>query len=310
MKMLPKCLAIAVPTLFGVLLATTLLGLPVGGSSDVDSITETVLRNQQAYFQKITSLEFDARTVLKLSAEAKEKQGLPTDTIETGMRFASSGLKYRVELTYVDVDTGKTLTTMIAYNGELYQVLDSSDKPTLTVSRATILPIGPHPLMFAFRFAFLPGDTLSLGELQSNEKWSQLAGMVLGSEDATMLGHDGIKLKLKVPSRSDAVEDSYEVFFASDLDYLPIYWRVVHPGAGGGVSECKVVLTESYDDVNGGINIPTRLEFADYFPDGTLAQNGYTQIDTETLMVNFTIPMSRAYRYADKDTGAVTVIRP
>lgn len=308
MKTLPKQTTIALGTLITVLLIGFLAHLLVEAQSAVDPTARTVLMCQQAYSQNITSLEVNARFVLHPSNEPA------TNTIEHQLRVVTSGPKYRADFTYVDIHTGKTINRTTAYNDELYQLLQGDQ--LLQVSHHSLTGVnvyanGLHPLVTLFRFALSKENEHSLVQLQRNDTWSRLLGMVVGSEDATMHGHDGIKLKLKIPSLCCEGEDSFEVFFASDLDYLPVYWRGVAPS--GEVSECKVLAIKSYDHINGPINIPIRLEFEDYFADGTSMQDAYMEIDPQTLRVNqwvdeilFTIPRTSARLYFNADTGVMT----
>jgi len=277
-----------------------LAGRAILDSGKVDATAETVLRYQQAYFDNIASLQFTARTTLRLSSAVQRQHGIEASTVETEMRFVSSGTSFRSDVRHTDFAMGEAASTTRAYNGELYQTVRWSEKPVLHVTREHTWHAatygGMHPLLTAFSFAFVGGEQGPLSQLSSNELWSDLSRAVLNTEEASMLGHEGIRLEF-----GKRTGKRFAVFFAEGLDYLPIYWRALYPE--GGSSECSVVGVESCDTAQGRILIPSRLEFADRLADGTVAQDGDIEIDPQSLTVNFTIPPSVAHTYSDEDAG-------
>lgn len=304
-----------------VLSAVAILLLPTRpGQTETDSIAEMVLQQQQVYFQRFISLAFEAETGLEFSPEGAKRLGLPSSTQTIHMRFVSSGPKYRSDVRVLAPGTERDLTMTRAYDGTLSQALywAGTDRSMLSVSRRrrteNVYGTG-HPLTELVGFVFSSGDEMSLVALQEGDKWSGLAERVVECNRTTFLdrdgvARDGIELSLELPSITGAGETSYTAFFRSDLDYLPVFWRAVRPN--GTTHECRVVSTQTHDDVRGRMIIPTRLEFVAYLADGTPEHTGYMEIDPQSLVVNqpvdesvFAIPASAAAKHLDEDTGVL-----
>ena len=298
----------------GLLLIAGMLSLPgsaLAAAGHVDPIAEALLTRQAVYFQSITSLEFESKMVMKMSEEVRGKHQAPADRAEWDLRYAWAGGKEWAELTMIDHSKAEKVTITTAYNGELYQRLDGGTTPTLTVTRtrgAMAMYGGVHPLVAAFQFTLLRDDYVSFALLHSAEKWPKLAEMVVSTKNTTMLGRKGITLELSTPSGCGEGETPYEIFFAEELDYLPIHWKASHPG--GEVSVFEVTATQAYEVGSSRIYIPTSIRGTDCFADGERAQEVFYEIRGDTLKVNqpvdesiFTIPVSSAYRYTDADTG-------
>jgi len=285
-------------------------------SGESDQRIAAVLTQQQTYLQSITSLQFDARSVVEYG-EALQAAGVPAARIENALRFATSGARFRAESTYGNPAIPRTKTLTVAFDGEKYQTLDMLSTTTLSVtrSRAKDKPYpGMHPLVLIYGWALRPGHEHSLAQLQYGDVWSQLSADVVSCTEVTKTGisaieNSGIELKLtSPPAGSSADQTTYEVIFASEFDYLPVYCKTVLPD--GFTLESQVTATETVPSNIGPIRIPRRVEWVSRLSDGRLSDAGCLEIDTSTLKVNkpiddgvFTIPLSSADRFIDEDIG-------
>jgi hypothetical protein len=283
---------------------------PISFASDLE-ITE-VLSKQNQYLQKLYSLEFTAKIIGVGSEESTKLQKLPANKLESRMIFVYNGSKYRSEVLAAGPPDEKKPTYVSAYDGERYYLLEVKQKPILFLSRRPHSFNNPYyginPVLFPFEFVFQKGDELSIKTLQKEEIWSRLKSEIIETQKIKKSGHDGIKIILK--KRLDVTtgrEEIYEVFFAEDLNYYPIYWKSTDQLIKGW-TETSVLEFKRYGEENGNIIIPTRIQSNIYFEGGKFSDSLYIEIIPSTLKVNqpvkdevFTIPISQVDRVYDAD---------
>ncbi|NIN64468.1 MAG: hypothetical protein GTO63_07150, partial [Anaerolineae bacterium] len=158
---------------FSALLWVWLVGVvspTMSAASDVgDPRIAALLARQHAYFQQISSLQFEAKIVVRFGAPSKEA-GVPVDSAESEFSFVCAGPKYRAQSVSLNAATGKKTSHTMAYNGEKYQHLnEAGEKAWLTVTQDRDKlrrdPYGAmHPVLTPFAWAFLPGDEVSVAQ--------------------------------------------------------------------------------------------------------------------------------------------------
>jgi len=303
MRRIRSCLRSA--RLVAVLWATATAAMcPVSiGYGDDDAELHTVLKYQQAYFERVETMFFHAELSFALNAAMQKLHDLPAAPRVVTMRFLSSRTGYRSDVTQVDPISGETMAFTRASNGEIFQSTDAVERPVLHVTRTQTWSGGPygsmHPLVSAFAFALPSDQDHSLAVLGEPELWSKVESTVVSFQNRQRSGHQGVQVGFDGQGA-----EHHDVFFAKDLDYFPVWWSATREG--GGRSEMSVAVAAYCDTPQGRVIFPTRLEFADYLPSGERAQHGSLQVDDRTLTVNFTLPRSAAYVYADEDAGTQT----
>jgi len=281
-----------------------------GHAADVDPVVKTLMRYQHVYLKGLQSLDVQAQFVLTPASATNRP------TLKQAVRVVTDHGKSYCRFTYTDMDTQEPSSVTSACDGEHYQrlagetpLLSVSQKPLLTISYGGAL----HPITLMYRFAITPGQGTSLTYLQSREAWDRMAEHVEACEELAVEGREGMKVKFRVPSMCAGCEgeDVFEVFFASDLGYLPVHWT--GDISGGAKCEYNLLQTTAVESPTGPMVLPLKLEAADYLPNGELLQRMAGQVDRESLRVNarmderlFRIPKSLAAIYLDTDSGSAT----
>ncbi|MCM8803095.1 MAG: hypothetical protein NC827_07290 [Candidatus Omnitrophica bacterium] len=272
------------------------------------SEVEKILQIQNKYFQKLYSAEFSSKVAVSNTEEIMKLQKLPINKFESGMNFILKGTKYRSE---VPMGDGKGRYVSL-YNGEKYQFLEIRNKSILFVSSNNLQSQNPYnglnPLLVPFMFVFQKGDAINIETLQKPDIWLRLTKEAVTTQNTEKFGHKGINIIFykKTDFRSGK-EENYEVFFAEDLNYFPIYWKGTDH-LTMTFTETKVLETKIFEKESGSIVIPIRIEVKAYFENGKLAQTSNVEIDINTLKINqpvrdevFTIPISQVDRVYDAD---------
>ncbi|MCM8808264.1 MAG: hypothetical protein NC926_10075 [Candidatus Omnitrophica bacterium] len=274
------------------------------------SEVEKILQIQNKYFQKLYSAEFSSKVTV-VNTEEGMKKGLSIDKFESGMKFILKGTKYRSEVPMGD----RKGSYVSLYDGRKYQFLEIRDKSILFVSdnlQSQNPYNGLNPLLAPFMFVFQKGDIVSIESLQKPEIWSRLAKESVATQNTEKFGYNGISILFNKNSDfSSGKQENYEVFFAEDLNYYPIYWKGTNH-LTRTLTETKVLETKIYDKESGGIVIPIRIESNAYSENGKLLQSSTIEIDVNTLKINqpvkdevFTIPISQVDRYVDVNVKLV-----
>ena len=201
------------------------------------------------------------------------------------------------------------MSQVLAFDGERYHSMVQGGTSTLKLQRDALTNVygGIHPLVVLYPWACPPCDKHALPALQSLATWERVASLVRSCEEASMLGHDGLKLVLLVPracTPTDEQPDRYEVFFAADLDYLPLHYTRTHPQTAAEVQVEDIVTVE---DAYGTIRFPTRIITKDIFPDGEVAQEGAITVDEDTLRINADVDPARLAISPSESTWVVDV---
>ena len=314
------------------------LGMPAYGGQQTPTSAKDLWNRQHLYFQSISSLEFRSTMEFVFSEELKQKRKSPVEKLEITMHFTSDGQMYRSEVSFVDFATGKRGKTITACNGELYQILQVANAQVLSVSKSIEnMPIlkhnpymGMNQMLLPFAFGFHTGcsgggstaddapASLSLDTLRKSATWSHLVKDTAEIRQTNMYGHDCLVVKLK-KIKGVIRPGVYEIYFAADLGYFPIYYKQVDL-QGMVILEVRVLNTAKHGTEN--IVIPLRIETKEYSDDGKLMQSSIAQIDSKTLKVNqgintevFTISASEndinsgVVRYVDIDAQKNSAIQ-
>lgn len=272
-----------------------------------DPKVKAILAQLQASLSKVQTLKFSSRLDIQLSPERQAKirarVGSSPSVLSNKLVYLSKGARYRAE---VSLSEGQP-PVILAYDGTCYQMLrDSVLSIGKTNTQGPNLYGTTHPIIRAFSFAFCADDMRSIPKLQAAETWSRLADTALTSEDAEMFGHSGVKVTFSRTAPCSNAPVTYEVFFASDLNYFPLFWSLVY--ADGHRSESRVLSTKSFDQDGTTVIIPTRIAASE--STNSISESSILEIDIATLKVNepvddsvFIIDRSTVEHIVDSDTG-------
>lgn len=275
-------------TVFAICVLVVLTGMAgyslQSGSPTVDS----VLAQQRSYFAMIRSLEFCSNETITFSEEARiASKGKTPKILHNDMRFAAAGPLYRSEVDAYEEDPNQA-TTFIS----LYNAVDRKKFvrfPGKDIQQASAPDgddyCGANVLVGVFDFALRKGDAHSLKPLQAESKWKNISASITSAYDDSVMNHDGVTLTMThLPMCGGSEQVSTTVFFASDNNYFPLYWKSVNPD--GSYRECKVTDTKSIS-LGDGITVvfPIRVESSFYVAD-KLWSHSVIQVKPDSLKVN------------------------
>ena len=182
------------------ILTLVLGGIPVHAQAQDVSAQMRFLRVWSNAFESIHSLDSKCRTTILTNKEPNAAKGF-SDGFVVRQRVWIEGRKYRAEAdnpaSYVP------LTTSInAYDGKNYQVLDGNSSSTLFISRRKEAHnpspyLGGLPLIWVFNFAFAKGDARTLETLQTPSTWAYLAKRITEFKQTTRNGKLGYIMVVK-----------------------------------------------------------------------------------------------------------------
>lgn len=287
-------------------------GLLVGVSScrsvAASDKADVVLMKQYSSLSAMTSLKFSSRTKLKLGEERKSKLRntlQDSDTAFNSLDFAWKGGCFRSEVSWGTADGEKRSPFVLAYNGHDHQSLRTTgQKGSIAVGESVFSksnPYGtPHPLTLAYSFVFGPSDSRDVDQLQKRATWAELLKNVRAIRDEKRDARDGVTLTFDKPDR-------YEVFFAADSGYLPIYWKLSY--SDGKTSESEVTSTKVVTVGDQQLYFPLSIVGREW-KDGKLRSETTLTVDPDTLKVNtdlsqtlFTITPAKQDRVIDADAA-------
>ncbi|HNQ35095.1 MAG TPA: hypothetical protein PKN80_03420 [bacterium] len=273
---------------------------------------EEICMKQYKYFQKLYSIQFDSKVCVTLSKDILLEQPNLSNQLIWEIKFISNGSKYRSEVTSIDPIKRLKKTFITTYNGEDYRILEIGEKSILYLKKSwnTDNPYnGTITILTPFQFAFQKGDIGTIETLKKTEIWQRLANKAIEVKSFQKLGYKGINITFKVSDFNNAKERIYEVFFAEDLDYYPIFWRTIDPTTKR-CDEISVLEMRIYNIDNDRIFIPIRITGEEKFNNGGIAQTGSEEINPQTVKINqpvnngiFTLSVFQANAVHDSDTG-------
>jgi hypothetical protein len=257
--------------------------------AQVDPKVEAVLAHQHAYFARIQTLQLTSVLTATMSDAVRDKRHLPSGVVRNDLTFVSSGAKFRSEVSVRIGGVVQASRAVAGYDGSTAWLGRSTEGKLvgrITAPGDNSTPyLATHPLISTFKFAFAYGDTETISSLASSSKWARVLAACVSSEDCVVSGHAGTKVVLRGSGPCSPQPLVYEVFFASDLQYLPIYWKVTYPDSH--YSEVKVTATKNIDlGPSGHLVMPMRLEGNEYSTEGILANQQAIDVDDKSLKVN------------------------
>lgn len=260
-------------------------GMLVNGARANEGPTaEMILLQQAAYFQKIHSLDFTARNRTALSEARRAQQRIPVNPYNTDLHFV-----YKDGRFLSDVSSPASKAT-VTYDGQQYQFLSDGNLVTGTDKLAGVVYGSSLPPFDIFSFVMLPGDDLSLLTFQDSGKWRQLASLVTSIVASDMFGFHGYKLTFDKPSTvwPGTDRDHHEVFFASERDYLPLYWSTTANCSNGKARiESKVLEAKQIGIGIDQIWVPVSATTSQYLDD--VLQE---QVTTDVPSITFDSPVN------------------
>ena len=267
---------------------------------------QTVLKYQASYFQKLSSLYVEATTT-------SEPCETSADAEASRMQILTSGERYRAVHDFFDETTKRRSIITTAFDGTSYQMMH--DRRILEIYEArNAFPYGAgalHPFTTLFMFAYTTPDDFSFARLQRDTTWNSLVPTVKHCERSSIGDRQAFRIQLRPPGLLGLGTNEFDLFFASDLDYLPLQWSLTT--AAGTKAECAVTKVKSFDTALGAIQVPIRIETTESADTLDLDQSTCVQIDAKTVRINapvdgreFVIPKSLADRCYDTDTRQMT----
>lgn len=280
---------------------------------------KTLLSHQLSYFQKLKSIEY-AGTWTDEDKEGKTSKR---------MQFAMSGEKFYRAVSYLDPSNKETGAMKSAFDGEKYQYFQkgAQDKGILILSSNPLIndPTTTADIFYKlFAFVIPFGKNIPFNKFKEEKLWEELADMVTDCEEITKENLKGLKMNLKRPKEkigegnlAYSVERSFEIFFAADYNYFPLYIKsqfTASPLKEGQlpsstmVEEIEVTEIKLVDD----IPFPTKLEIISMDTKGKIIGKSKFTLDPDSLKINkevgekiFTIPGTEAGTIINEDKGEV-----
>lgn len=312
------------------------VGLWVGAmgpslGKEVNDKAKAVLLNQYAYFQKLNSLDYKA--VFKYEQASSEN-----DIATISLQFQLSGDKYHRSVVERGAKGEAKVVMIYSFDGKLHQFLSQTDPEQPGILVLSSKPLSRDdtarfdPILELFSFAFTPDElafsATDFKKLKDKERWEKLADAITNCEEKEMMGHKGIELtivrqKTRVGEGESTFywEESFDVFFASDLAYFPLY--VLRKTQVSFSKEGKEVQSEMRKEIRatevksiaksiGDVFFPIKEEIITKDKDGKVIGESTVEMDSQSLKINepieddiFTIPRSRAGRIINEDTKEV-----
>ena len=277
-----------------------------------------VMRSQEAYFQRMSSMSFEATSDFEPSEWLKEnfvrKTGEPVSVLEDNprhsIRFAWEDGKFLYELRQPPQEDGTPgkVSCAEAFDGsthfEQYSDLFATSQGLPPERRYC----GEHPLAALFGFVVHSDEHIVVSDLYQSQTWRAATDRAAAIRETTFVGAPGLEVDFL-----DAVGGhlASRVFFASGADYLPV--RVQSFFANGDRrGEYVVAQWKMLDTALGRLYFPTRIDCRGWVTSGNLGSTERFLVDSESLLVNedipdetFVLPLPDTYGSIDTEDGAV-----
>ncbi|MBC7326731.1 hypothetical protein H5T87_01280 [bacterium] len=288
---------------------------------DIKEQAKTVFLYQLSYFQKLDSLEYTST----LTMQDAELADIPYSDVF----FVLKGDKYYRKVVMKGTKGEEKGLMINSFNGESYQYLYK-----MGIEQKGILIFSSNPLrddtasydvlLELYSFVYAPNEIPRFATLKEKTTWERLVDGVAAYSEAEMFGHKGVKLTLQKPKvkigEGDAAYyqgETYEVFFASEFTYFPLYiYRRIQVSPIGESQwapteiseELKVTEVKSIESTV----FPLKIERISKDKNGELIGKTIFKIDTKSLKINksvdekvFTIPRTGVGMIVNEDTGEV-----
>jgi hypothetical protein len=280
---------------------------------------KTLLSHQLSYFQQLKSIEYAGTWA------DEDKEGKTFRKVQ----FIMSGEKFYRAVSYLDPSNKETVAMKSAFDGEKYQYFQKGvqDKGILILSSNPLIndPTTTADIFYKLYGFIIPfGKNIPFNKFKEEKLWEELANMVTDCEEITKEKVKGLKINLKRPKEkigegnfTYSIERSFEIFFASDYEYFPLYIKSqftaspLKEGQMPGsmmVEEIKVTEIKLFDN----IPFPTKLEIISMDTKGKIIGKSNFALDPYSLKINqkveekiFTIPRTGVGTIINEDTKEV-----
>ncbi len=304
-------------------LALSIGGLVVDGTGRCEGSDEirTVVRYQQAYFERLSSLSFQSTSELEMSEWGQERYTLNTgkspaaaaDDLSHSLRFAWEDGKILYELRRRTYSDGAPPDPVLAeaFDGSTLYERSADVFATSPGAYAGNRTSGENPLAVLFQFAATSPASLTIPDLFRTETWDIATARATRIREMSLDGMPGVQVDF-VNAGGNGV--TWRVFFAAAADYLPM--RVESLFANGGRrNRCVVGEFQTYETALGPVAFPLRIECENWVTSGHLASTERFVIDRESVVINqdipddvFVLPLPDFYGSPDPFTGGVIAV--
>lgn len=207
---------------------------------------------------------------------------------------------------------------VVAYNGDLYQELDSAQSTlSVTRNRANIPYLAMELVTVSHLFAVPPssGYGLSIDTVQSEEIWRKFRDTATVQDWKEVAGHNCIMVQVGW-STSNGSRVLYDIAFAKDLKWYPISFTA--KGESGRIAGEYRINAMNVTDAQGAQHIiPVGFKIKSFNEQGKLLDETDLTADVESLKINaadipreiFTLPRDQADVFVDVDLHVSTHFR-
>jgi len=266
-----------------------------------DEIKNLILSNLQSYPKKIFSFTFCTEVEMVLTPEGKKISNFSIDKTGLKIKYVVNGNKYRQEIVYFDHVLKKETKKILCFDGIQFYLLELNNRSILSIGKGPIkkaFSLFPSPLLTPFAFIYDKGDeTVTLNILQDPQKIENFKNSIKRIYEGSKGGFSGFYTQI------EKEENIYEIFWAKELNYYPIFFQKNKKENMNIVEEMWV---RDYLNVK-NIIIPTLIELK-AFKNEKLLQTVLFKIDKSSLSVNipieevfFSIPFIHADKVWDCD---------
>jgi hypothetical protein len=248
-----------------------------------------VLRAWSDTFRSIHSLDSKSRTTLFFYNTPNASKSSSNGFI-IRQQLLIDGRKYRAVAD--NPSSNVELTTSInAYDGENYQVLNGNSSTSLLISRKKEVHnpspyLGGIPLTWMFDFAFAKGDAKTLETLQTPSTWTYLTKRITEFKPTTRNGKPGYLMVVKPFVQSSSSLGKKTVFIDSTT-LLPSFCEEVTATQGTGEVLRYQLLRTTPSGLSSLKEVPSDL-IVETYSKGELVNK--MTIETQTLRLNTPIP--------------------
>jgi hypothetical protein len=266
-----------------------------------DEIKSLIVSNLQSYSNKIFSFTFFTEVEMVLTPEGEKISNFPINKSGLKIKYVVNGNKYRQEIEYFDHVLKKETKKILCFDGMQFYLLESNTRSILSISKGPIKKtfyLFPSPLLTPFAFICDKGDdTVTLNTLQNPQKIENFKNSIKRIWEGRKAGFSGFYIQIEKD------ENIYEIFWAKELNYYPIFFQ---KNKKENVNIIEETWVRDYLIVK-DIVVPTFIE-AKAFKNGKLLQIVLFKIDKSSLSVNipieevfFSIPFIHADKVWDCD---------